>query len=263
MKHNLNITLLILSLFFAAQIIGLVIAENYAVSSLPLGIEKIELDQKTSYLPIFIVILIATGLSLLLMKANAKWLWIMWFFISISITLIIALSTWMPTYIAIALSLILTSLKIFKRNMYIHNFTELFIYGGLIALIVGSFNIFSATVLLLLISIYDMIAVWKTKHMIKIAKFQNEIKIFAGLLIPYKNRVAILGGGDIAIPLLFSAVAVRGLSLYSLVIPVFSTIALFLLFYLGEKKKFYPAMPFLTLGCLVGFGVLKLLQFVF
>ena len=263
MKHNLYIIFLILLLFFSAQIIGLIITERYSVKSLPLGLEKVELNQKTSYLPFFITILVATGLSLLLMRTNIKWLWIAWFFMSISIALTIAFSAWLPIYISIIASIILTSIKIFKRNIYVHNFTELFAYGGLIALFAGSFNIFSATVLLLLISIYDMIAVWKTKHMIKIAKFQSDLKIFAGILIPYKNRVAILGGGDIAFPLLFAAAAVPLLSLYSVIIPIFSTTALFFLFYFGEKKKFYPAMPFLTIGCLVGLCVLKLQQFIF
>ena len=36
--------------------------------------------------------------------------------------------------------------------------------------------------------------------MIKLAKFQTSLKVFAGLLIPYsKNRAAILGGGDIGL----------------------------------------------------------------
>ena len=43
-----------------------------------------------------------------------------------------------------------------------------------------------ASILLVLISIYDMIAVWKSKHMITLAKFQLDTKSFAGLAMNYR-----------------------------------------------------------------------------
>ncbi|MBS3145707.1 hypothetical protein J4414_02800 [Candidatus Woesearchaeota archaeon] len=110
---------------------------------------------------------------------------------------------------------------------------------------------------MILISIYDMYAVWKSKHMIKLAKFQSKLKTFAGLFIPYeKNKAAILGGGDIAFPLLFAGVVLLEKGLYpSILIIVYSALALFLLFLFGKKKKFYPAMPFISLGCFLGYLV--------
>ena len=98
-----------------------------------------------------------------------------------------------------------------------------------------------------------MVAVWKTKHMISFAKFQTKLKIFAGLIIPYqKNRMAILGGGDVGFPILFTAVAYKFIGSKALFIPIFSSLSLFFLLYKGKKKKFYPAMPFLTIGCFIG-----------
>ena len=47
--------------------------------------------------------------------------------------------------------------------------------------------------------------------------------------------------------------------LQTLIIPVVTSIALLLLFLKSEKGKFYPAMPFLTAGCLVGFGIVYLI----
>ena len=144
-------------------------------------------------------------------------------------------------------------LKLFKSNIIIHNLTEIFLYGGLAAFIVPNLDIQVAAILLIGISFYDMYAVWKSKHMVKMAKFQNSQKMFAGLMIPYKKskdvnhqeetqiftqniqsskdhnetkksntkhkrkskhmpdnsediKTAILGGGDIAFPLMFSGV---------------------------------------------------------
>ena len=114
-----------------------------------------------------------------------------------------------------------------------------------------------------------MIAVWKTKHMIKLAKFQTKSRMFAGLLVPYQiphkiktkesqklepGRTAILGGGDMGFPLLFAGVVLKTSNfLNSFIIVLTTTLVLFLLFYFAEKKKFYPAMPFLSLGCLLGY----------
>ena len=125
----------------------------------------------------------------------------------------------------------------------------------------------------MLISVYDAIAVWKTKHMVSLAKFQNESRVFAGLNIPYlpsvqKNikkgvkskkitvtdKIAILGGGDIAFPLLFFGVVLRD---FSFVHAIWSlagaTIFLTILLVYSKKEKFYPAMPFLSIGCFLGF----------
>jgi hypothetical protein len=96
------------------------------------------------------------------------------------------------------------------------------------------------------------------------AKFQTKEGIFPGFMIPYgKDRVAILGGGDVGFPLIFAGVVYSVYGLLALIVPVTVAISLFLLFYFGEKSKYYPAMPFLSIGCFVGFGLVKFLSVVF
>lgn len=284
MKHNLKITLLLLFLFLASHVVGLYVTKHYlpeaqAIELAP-GIifEKPQMDQQTSFLPIFIAILIATGLALILIKFSAMRLWKLWFFISVVFTLSISFGAFIPSIFAFVLAIILAIFKVIKPNIYVHNITEIFIYGALAAIFVPILNLFSVVILLILISIYDMIAVWRTKHMISMAKFQTKSKMFTGLLIPYnippqkpipkgaKTKLvkvqiseAILGGGDIAFPLLFSGVILKLYGfLPALVISFFAALALFFLFVIAEKKKFYPAMPFVTAGCFLGYLVLKL-----
>ena len=87
------------------------------------------------------------------------------------------------------------------------------------------------------------------------------MKVFAGLLIPYdKKKAAILGGGDIGFTLLFSVVVFRFLGLSALVIPLFVGLALFGLLVYGKKNRYYPAMPYLSAGCLAGYFVAYLLE---
>ncbi len=259
MKHNVKITLLLIALFLIAQLIGLYVTNKFIVK-LPYGIEKPKIDEKTSFIPTFIFIIILTFLIYMLLKFKLFFLWKLWFLLAVIFALSISFSSFIPETISFILAITLAIFRVFKPNVLIHNFTELFVYGALAAIFVNIFNIFSISILLILISIYDYIAVYKTKHMIELAKSQSKAKIFAGLFIPYKKELAILGGGDIGFPLLFTSVALRDYGFYSLIITFTVTIALALLLFFSKKKKFYPAMPVLTLGCFIGYLMLQLLQ---
>ena len=55
------------------------------------------------------------------------------------------------------------------------------------------------------------------------------------------------------------------LTSYLLVLPIVlaASGALYLLFYYSKKGKFYPAMPFLSLGCFIGASLSWLIIFLF
>lgn len=301
MKHSLSITLIILGIFLLAQFIGLGILYKYIdpiksqetgkteFKDLPIG-ERPPVDERTSFIPVIIAVIIGTVILLLLMKYKLALIWKLWFLMAVVISLSTAWAAFIPIEIAFAAAFIFAIWKIFKPNVWVHNFTELFIYGGLAAIFAPLFNLWSISILLVLISIYDAYAVWKSKHMVTLAKSQTEAKVFAGLLIPYSLkgflkkkvkesttekaskkssitlpkvsvRTAILGGGDIGFPLIFAGAVLKELGLWqSLIIPFFALAGLALLLYYAEEKKFYPAMPFISVGCLVGLGVVAILQ---
>lgn len=301
MKHNVRITLLMIFFFFITQIMGIVIVNNYidreqtiikgepVFSDLPLGVERPEVEESTSYIYIFISIIIGTALIFLIMYFNAELFWKLWFLLSVFIALNFAFKAFIGNEMVIViLSALFSAWKIFKPNILVHNFTELFIYGGLAALLVDIMNIKSVSILLVLISFYDMYAVWKSKHMIKLAEYQSKMNVFAGFFIPYslkkqkvasnvfdiqredtgKNKVAILGGGDIGFPIMFTGVVMKELVLTTpefstlflkvLPIPLLTTLALALLFFYSKKNKFYPAMPFVSAGCFLGYLITML-----
>lgn len=276
MKHKLPITIILALLFLASHFMGLIIIDKYLPKKLPTGeiiekklplnIERPILEEKTSYVPIFFIILISTIIALLLIKFQLFRLWKLWFFLSIALTLTIAFSAFISQVYAIILAIILALLKLFKRNIIINNLVEIFIYGGLSAIFVPLFNLLSISILLILISIYDFYSVFKSKHMIKLAKFQTKAKVFTGLNIPYKIlrrkkptfATAILGGGDIGFTLFFSGVILKEFNLISALIVSFITmLALLVLLFYGKKGKFYPAMPVLSVGCFLGYLIIR------
>ncbi len=297
MKHNAKITLILLLLFFSAQIIGLFVINNYigernvipstgeiniTWKDLPtvggVKLERPEIRESVSYIFIGVAIIIGTILIFVLMQFKSPHVWKLWFFLAILLTLTISFGAFMTSKIAFGIALALSLLRILRPGLIVQNFTELFIYGGLASIFVPIVNTFSAFMLLIIISLYDMYAVWKSKHMIKMAQFQTRSNIFAGLLIPYrlpnatkkgkhklvKIKTAILGGGDIGFPLIFAGVMMKTVGIYrAMIIPVFVTISLALLLTKGKKNKFYPAMPFLSMGCVAGYAVMSLIGLFF
>jgi len=312
MKHTLKITLLLIGIFILAQLTGIVIVGQYIdiKGSAETGKTQLHEEQyiieppmlkneSTSFLYIIVAIIIGTILVLILIKYQKRRMWKAWYLVSVVICLTMAFAPFMrkllyflfPTItnyyvnISVGLALLLGLWKITKPNVIIHNVTEIFIYGGVASLLVPIINLFSGFALLVIISLYDAYAVWKSKHMVKMAKFQSNTNVFAGLFIPYKRERkeeagkaktgismtkvgkivakkeskqptnAVLGGGDIAFPLLFSSAVLKTTGNYgdALTITLFAALALFLLFCFSKSNKFYPAMPFISGGCFLGF----------
>lgn len=299
MKHNIIIILILVLLFLSAQGIGLLITSKYLEKpDLPLGLERPEIEERETGIMLIAMIVVVTLLALLLIRFTLFRFWKIWFFLSVALCLIVSFNAFVPQAYAIVAGLVFAGLKVIRPSLIIHNFTELFIYGALAAIFVPLLSVWVAVVLLLLISVYDYIAVVKTKHMVKLARFQAKTRVFAGLFVPYglkeakaegtkerregvkgrkeragvavlekgkevKANIAILGGGDIGFPLLFAGVVMKEitggiLSWKAFIVPVAVSFVLFGLFLFGKKKKFYPAMPFLTAGCLIGYAILRL-----
>ena len=291
MKHNLKITLILLSMFFITQLIGLAVINAYSSpgTELPYGMQPPEISPGMSLTSIIIAMAIAIFLILLLMKIKGVWILRIWFFVVVTIAISITLNSAIlriqySSFLALIISLPLAFYKIFRRNFIVHNFTELLVYPGIAAVFVPILSIWSIILLLLLISIYDVYAVWHSGFMQKMAKFQMEkVKVFAGFFVPYlgkkerkriqllrqkyknskqkfKNKkvkvnIAILGGGDVVFPMILAGVVLKTLGLGllpALTVSLFATLSLLLLFFKAKKGKFYPAMPFITAGCLVG-----------
>lgn len=289
MKHAFGITLLLLSMFLFTQILGLVVISIYQSHTLPYGMQPPEIKPEISLLSIIISIFLVVLFVFLLMKIKALWIIKIWFFSVVALALAITFNAFFQKFLpyahifALAIGIFLSYLKIFKRDIITHNLTELFIYPGIAAIFVPLLGIFSVFLLLIIISVYDIYAVWYAGFMQEMAKFQiKKLKFFAGFFVPYikakhikelktrkeigkkkiKVSLAILGGGDVIFPLLAAGVVFRNWGLFpSLSISVFSTLGLLYLFVQARKGKFYPAMPFITIGCFLGLFVAFLIHF--
>ena len=217
MKHNLKITAILLAMFVITQFIGLSV-----LHANPLKIDKEingtieevsnpylkwatppEPETNREYVGFFsqlvTAFIIAIILLFILMKFQIATVLRFWFFAVVSIALFlafIAVGKIMQfqfsntiALISIILAISLAFIKIYKKNILVHNFTELLIYPGIAVVFVPLLNLYTIIALLILISLYDMWAVWHSGFMQKMAKYQiNKLKVFSGFFIPYISK---------------------------------------------------------------------------
>jgi len=130
-------------------------------------------------------------------------------------------------------------------------------------------------IFLIIFSIYDFIAVYKTKHMVQMAKEMIKSKAILALVVPSNisgfqedlgqlqsgGKSLVLGGGDIVFPLLFSVSLISSGILNSVVVALFSLIGLLagFLFFISQKRlQPIPALPPIALFSIIGYLLTKI-----
>lgn len=311
MKHPIVTTSILLVLFLAIQLLGLFAVNNVMPVSTDefgnviVGVPDTAVGPPPEVTPLggLLMILFGIGMGtvliLLLVRFRAVKIWKLWFMLAAAIAMTVSIgaifgSKWY--FVGTIVAFILAIGKVFYVNPILHNITEMLIYPGIAVLFYDILTLPVMFILLALISIYDIIAVFKSKHMQSMAVFQTQSNMFAGLAVPReislkktasslavpftkplkkkapvkeKGQMAILGGGDVIFPLLFACVVMKGLVLQGItqssallltsIIAITTTLALGLLFYYAQKGKFYPAMPAASAGAIIGWIIILIL----
>ena len=280
MKHPFTIVLIILAVWLTAQSIGLLVVEHYGVTELPSGVERPDTDASGVLWYLIAGISIGTILILLLARFNQRRLWAVWFSLAVFMLSYVALAAFVPLIFALLFAGFFVWLKLDARlHWTARNIPELFLYAGIAGVFAPLLTIPIALLILVAISVYDAIAVWKSKHMISLARFQMESGHFAGFSMPRSPSVAvrttqpskrgtrkqkrttktdtggsaILGGGDFAFPLLYAGTVLLSLGwIPALGAVIGGYFGLLGLFTLSHENRFYPAMPFLAVGLVLG-----------
>jgi len=292
---------MLLGMFLLTQFIGLGVVNSYSTSinpitgeeirnDLPFNLDPPEEEPEKNFVSLIIAFMFAFFLIFVLMKYKWKFIIRAWFFFVVALALGIVFYIFFrnsfanPTLLTLIFAVPLAYLKIFRPNVWVHNITELLIYPGIAAVFVPILSVYSAIILLILISLYDMWAVWHSGIMQKMAKFQmEELNLFGGFLLPsasskvkkqiknlkqkykgkkipkkirekkFKVSLAILGGGDVIFPIITAGVFLRAFDIVPALFVLFgSLLGLTYLFAITEKDKAYPAMPYITAGIFVG-----------
>ena len=208
-------------MFIITQLIGLYVINYYSPvkvinnvqenvtspNQLPYGLEPPPVNEQITVWGILLYIIPAFIIAILfffiLTRFKAEFVLKAWFFVVIIIALSVSIISFFPSstllfiLISLAVAIPLAFFKIYRPNFVVHNLTELLIYPGIAAIFVSLLSsssdvnrgIYAVIALLVLISIYDVWAVWHSGIMQKMAKYQiNKLKIFGGFFIPYISK---------------------------------------------------------------------------
>jgi presenilin-like A22 family membrane protease len=185
-------------------------------------------------------------------------------------------ATW-SNILALLITLICMYVWFRKPTIWNHNFLMILGLagvGGIIGLELREPALIAG--LLAILAIYDFIAVYKTKHMVKMAESMIETQTIIGLIIPSnrkdfleetpkgdtRKRFVILGGSDLAIPLMLATSFIPFGLEKVLIISAFAILGMILsfwLFYSQKAKQAIPALPAISfmslIGCLLAIAV--------
>ena len=179
--------------------------------------------------------------------------------------------------LAIILSLILIFSYVLWPYVWLHDLVLILTLPGIAALIGVSLNPWTVVALLIVMSVYDYVAVYKTKHMVKMAKAMIAGRAIFAMIFPehwhgFKFPVSeahpgegfmMLGTGDFVFPLVMASSAFTLSSFASWLVLSFSLLGLLimhLIFFSQKIRRPMPALPPLAVCSIIGFIIAVLVK---
>lgn len=278
----------LLALFIAAQLIGLIVANAFVAggAAAQLSVGQLSLEEL-----FFMVIGFAFAVLLLLVLIRlykGDFLYrVMEFVVVTAATFVVFYGIgWYAGYgseVALLLAVALSAVKFAMPAA--KNATATISSAGVAVMFALFLSFWEAVIFLVIMSAYDYVAVFVTRHMVTLASefgkrdlsfsITSREKIREKVLVRTAEGKAVekieerterleLGTGDIALPLAFNLVVFKEAVLVSpgaavaafIVIGVFSALALgIVLAYVRKRGMFLPALPPILLGALLGYMV--------
>lgn len=168
----------------------------------------------------------------------------------------------------VVLTIILTLLLYKYPEWYVLDATGVIIAGGATAIFGVSLGIVPVLLLMIMLAIYDAIAVYKTKHMVSLAESIVDLRVPILFVLPLKRKFSLLkngdmdeafymGLGDAIIP---SILVVSAFVTYPSAAPALGTVIGILVGYtaltrLAGRGTPHAGLPFLNSGAIIGFVV--------
>ena len=257
----------LLSIFVIVQVIGLYCGYQYLQLIKTGEIEGAfeNPESVSNSIMLFVYILLMTGVLILIIRFRKSLLRVfeaMAVFFSSWIAFDFLIPYWLigeniPWGLVLALAL--TAWKMLKPTILNQNVALIFALSGAGAIIGGSLGILPIIVFLMILSIYDFISVFWTKHMVYLAKAITERPMAFTAAVPLKtkkvNHVFQLGGGDLVMPLILSVSVLGRFGLYQAALTTLGAlVALAILFayVLKHPGQALPALPPVSAGACLG-----------
>ncbi|KKP93138.1 MAG: hypothetical protein UR98_C0009G0016 [Parcubacteria group bacterium GW2011_GWA1_36_12] len=186
------------------------------------------------------------------------------------------LNLFMPVFGAVLIAGFLIAMWLEFSLVWVHDILIVLGLAGAASFFGLGFEPSIVVILLVIFSFYDFIAVYKTKHMVAMAKEMIDKKVILGFIIPkeikyFKDSLSrvkpggnflILGGGDVVFPNLLAVSVVPFGFLKALIVVIFSLLGSLFSYYLFINQKGpkgypepIPALPPVALLAIMGYFI--------
>ncbi|MDO8647247.1 MAG: presenilin family intramembrane aspartyl protease [Candidatus Diapherotrites archaeon] len=255
--------------FLIVQSLGLYVASSLVAQDVHATIVSDNPDDIANTAGLLLYILSFTVILLLVIKffkAKTSYLVLKAFeTLAIFGSSVIVFSIFFGDAFGLALALLLVALRIgVSKNIWIRNIASMIAVVGAGSLIGVSLGIIPIILFIVALIIYDYIAVFKTKHMVSIAKAVVDKNLAFTIALPTKEHKFELGTGDLVIPLVFASASVQNSGMIAGIFVLAGSLAGLLLTIDYSSKhvgKALPAIPLQGIFMIAAFGVAKVLGF--
>ena len=241
--------------FLLTQGIGLMVASALLGENITVSIVNSNKNDPINAIALILYILAFTAGFLVAMKFFKPRFFSLFEALAVFSTTALVVEVFLPG-LGVMFGVLLVALRFAVReNTWVKNAASTFAVAGAGALIGVSLGIIPVLVFILLLAVYDLIAVFKTKHMVKMAKAIVSQNLAFTFTIPTKEHAFQLGTGDLVIPLVFSTAVFSSASRFSGNAAMLAAALVLFASFLGlvgtlhicaEKKIALPALPLQT-----------------
>ncbi len=280
MNHIARIVAMFLLAQFIGLFVGIQMVGNKEVYG-PYNVTPNQQPEDAGNSIIFLLYVIAVAVVVVLVIRYLRWaaflfraLELFTIFITSALVFVVFLSYFSMPH-AFEISIVLSALLVVLKFLYpkIKNVTAIISSSAVGALFGFSFTIVPTLLFIILISLYDFISVFVTRHMVYMAKEMSKMDLSFSVSSREKRYVKErgkrkeeefaleLGSGDIAIPLMLAVSAYNSFTLVdSLAVVLGSTIGLIVvLYYVTTRRVFLPALPPLCFSGVLFLAISRLL----
>jgi presenilin-like A22 family membrane protease len=270
---NSKLVLMLIGIFLITQTLGLIVADKLITEEISAPLVTDNPQDIENSIGLFVYIIVFTAILLIFIKFFAKFSGTL--FKLMELLAIFAASTlvsvvFINSIFALIIPITLIALRIiFSKNIWLRNLTSVIATAGAGALIGVSLGIIPVIVLIILLAVYDFIAVFKTKHMVTLAKSITKKNLSFTYALPTKEHQFELGTGDLVIPLVFSASLLsefKGIKSFpeyffpSIIILIVSLIGLIITMeFVSKNKTPLPALPLQSALMIIVYLIISLI----
>ena len=271
---NPRVFFLLAIIFLVAEILGLMVANALIAQNLVQPMFGEDVNDIWSAIYLFGTILSMTIVILLILKFRKKANFL-WFIEAMAVltTSMIVVGVLMPAQIAnvipfydlIAAIAIVAWRYTHRKSVFFRNVVSIIAIAGAGSLIGVSLGLLPIALFIAILSVYDIIAVFGTKHMVTIGKAVTKRNFAFTVSLPSKKHTFELGNGDLVIPLITaSSIIAYGPFVNNYLIASLCLAASFIglvisIYTVSVKKIPMPALPPQTLLMLAVIGAAMML----